>query len=91
MIEKTRSHGDEIDEVKQRRMKGNIIVSSISYEKGTKPCLIKTDEKLKAENKSLTEHVLSKFGVKLPVETYKPYTVYQLNGIRANPKIRLFS
>ena len=72
MIEKSRIHCDEIDEVKQRGMKGNLVVSSISYVKDAKPCLIKTDEQLKTEKKTLTEHaqelVLSKFGVKLPVE-----------------------
>jgi hypothetical protein len=67
--EDIRSHSDEIDELRQRQLKGNLIISSSPN--GSKACLIKTDEKLLEENQSLTDHVLTlietKFEVKVPI------------------------
>ena len=72
LLDKIRVNEDETDEVKQRSMKGNLIVSSIAYENKTKPCLIKTDAQLAEEDISLTKHaqqlVQKKFGVNLPEE-----------------------
>ena len=67
--EDIRSHTDEIDELRQRQLKGNLIISSSPN--GSKACLIKTKEKLLEENQSLTDHVLTlietKFEVKVPI------------------------
>lgn len=57
---------DELDEVKQRSMKGNIIISCSSY----KPNLIKSDDQLRQETLSLQSHVLDllkeKYDVTIP-------------------------
>ena len=68
---KMRSLEDENDETKQRSLKGNLIVSSISYDKvDSKPCLIKTIDQLNQDKTDLTTHavdlVKEKFGVDLP-------------------------
>ena len=59
---------DELDETRQRNLKGNLIISSSSY--GNSKSLIKTDEQLKSEGTSLHGHVLDlvkqKFGVTIP-------------------------
>ena len=54
-----RAQEDELDESRQRSLKGNLIVSSISYSNSPKPCLLKTDEQLNKENLSLTDHIIS--------------------------------
>lgn len=65
-----RSQEDELDETKQRGMKGNILITSLPNKTKGKVCLIKTSSQLKEENISLTNHIISltkdKFGVDLP-------------------------
>lgn len=65
-----RAQEDELDESRQRSLKGNLIVSSISYSNSPKPCLLKSDEQLNKENLSLTDHIISvireKYSVVLP-------------------------
>ena len=46
-----REHEDEIDHLKQKSLKGKIIISSKNQD------LIKTDNQLKQENKTLAAHV----------------------------------
>jgi len=67
-----RVQDDELDENRQRSLKGNLIISSLSYTNQPKPCLIKNDDQLKEEDLSLTNHIISivkeKYDVILPPE-----------------------
>jgi len=67
-----RSQEDQMDEIAQRGMKGNLIVTSLPNKNKGKFCLIKTPAQLKEENLSVTSHIISlvkdKFGVVLPAE-----------------------
>ena len=54
--ERTRSLEDELDETRQRGMKGNLMLTS--REMNGKKCLIKTDTQLAADKQSLTDHVV---------------------------------
>ena len=49
-----REHSDEIDHLKQKSLKGNIIITSKSQ---YGECHIKSDKQLQQENKSLAQHV----------------------------------
>lgn len=65
-----RQQGDEIDEIRQRGLKGSIIVSSLpNPTKGT-VSLIKSDDQLRREKMTMHEHVISlikdKYDVNLP-------------------------
>ena len=55
MVNDIRYHGDELDHRKQRRLKGKIVISSVAKE--GKPSLIKNDDFLRQEQKSLQHHV----------------------------------
>ena len=65
-----RKHEDEIDNQKQKNMKGTIVITSV--QKGNTPSLIKTDDTLDAENISLQKHVsqliLDKYGITIGTE-----------------------
>ena len=50
-----REHEDEIDNLKQKNLKGNIIITSKSQ---YGDCLIRSEEQLKQENISLSKHVI---------------------------------
>ena len=67
-----RKQEDELDETKQRNMKGNILVTSLPNKTKGKVVLIKTSAQLKEEKETLTTHIISlvkdKFGVVLPAE-----------------------
>jgi len=70
--ERLRTQEDECDEIKQRSLKGNLILSSPSIPAKNIKSLIKTDEVLAQENKSVLEHSLdlihSKYGVRVPIQ-----------------------
>ena len=55
--ERLRDAEDEIDENRQRSLKGNFIVSSNA--RNGKPCMIKTDEQLAEEELTLHDHVMT--------------------------------
>ena len=61
---------DELDECRQRSLKGNFIVTSIANQERDKVCLIKTEEQLAQENLSLTDHILelvkTKYDITVP-------------------------
>lgn len=59
------SQDNEIDELKQRNLKGNLILTSSSDNK--KVNIIKTDAQLAADNESLVDHVLHLVGRKYDV------------------------
>ena len=63
-----RAQGDQLDEIQQRGLKGNIILSSPN--KDGKACLIKAPQCLDEENSSVLDHALDlvkkKYGVVLP-------------------------
>ena len=63
-----RAQGDQLDEIQQRGLKGNIILSSPNND--GKACLIKTPQCLDEENSSVLDHALDlvkkKYGVVLP-------------------------
>jgi len=65
-----RNQEDETDEIRQRSLKGNIIVSSIPNKAKGKVSLLKTDDQLKAEGMTMHAHIIDlvhdKFGVVLP-------------------------
>ena len=67
--EKLRSNEDELDEVKQRGLKGNVVVTSPTT--NGKTSVIKTDEELGKENSDLLTHIRDlakeKYSVDLPV------------------------
>ena len=67
-----REQGDELDECRQRSMKGNLILTSPSIPASNKVCLIKTDDKLREDEESLSHHVLGliqkKYAVTVPEE-----------------------
>ena len=50
--------GDELDECRQRSMKGNLILTSPSIPASNKVSLIKTDDKLREDEESLSHHAL---------------------------------
>ena len=53
-----REQGDELDECRQRSMKGNLILTSPTIIASNKVSLFKSDEKLREDEESLTQHVL---------------------------------
>ena len=61
---------DEIDEMRQRSLKGNLILSSPNLPAIKKVSLIKSDEQIKKEGSNLTQHVLellkTKYGTDVP-------------------------
>ena len=59
---------DELDECRQRSMKGNLIVTSPSLPGKSKVTLIKTDTQLSEESLSLTNHMISLVKTKLAVD-----------------------
>ena len=70
-IEKrVRQTEDELDECRQRGLKGNLILTSLANNEKGKVCLIKTDEQLSQEGLSLTNHMIqlvkNKYDVVLP-------------------------
>ena len=56
-----KEHEDEIDHLKQKNLKGKIIITSKSQ---YGECLIKTEAQLQQENKSLAEHVIDLVNLK---------------------------
>ena len=50
-----REHEDEIDHLKQKSLRGKVIITSKTQ---YGECFIKSDEQLKEENKSLAKHVI---------------------------------
>ena len=68
--ERIRAQEDETDEVRQRSLKGNLILSSPQNADKNLHTLLKSDETLAAERTSLTDHVLdlinTKYGVRIP-------------------------
>ena len=48
---------DEIDECRQRSLKGNFIITSVANNSRQRVSLIKSDEQLREDGESLTEHV----------------------------------
>ena len=68
--EKLRVQEDEVDELRQRGLKGNFIITSYPNHTKGKPSLIRTEQQLKEDNVSVTQHVISlakdKYGVDLP-------------------------
>lgn len=68
--ERVRVQEDELDEVRQRSLKGNLILSSPSNADKGLSTLLKSDETLAEEGLSLTDHVVDlindKYGVLLP-------------------------
>lgn len=67
---KIRNQDDELDELKQRSLKGNILVSSIPNKSKGKVSLLKTDDQLKSEGITMQAHIISlikdKYGINLP-------------------------
>ena len=65
--------GDELDEVKQRAMKGNLIL--VSKGSASNPSVLKTDKELSASSESLLTNVrreiLKKWGVDVPVSDFQ--------------------
>ena len=63
---------DENDEIKQRSLKGNLIISSPTILHRSLKSLIKSNAQLASENQNLTNHILelihTKYGVRVPVE-----------------------
>ena len=49
---------DEMDECRQRSLKGNLIITSVPNNTRQKVSLLKTDEQLREDGESLTEHIL---------------------------------
>ena len=72
LMERVRMSEDETDEIKQRSLKGNLIISSPNIPNRNIKSLIKSDAQLASENKSLTNHILEliyiKYGVRVPVQ-----------------------
>ena len=68
--ERVREQGDYLDEIHQRGMKGNLMISSPTN--GGKTSLIKSPEELEAAGVSVTDHVRelikAKYDVELPAE-----------------------
>jgi len=68
--ERLRSQEDECDEIKQRSLKGNLILSSPDIPVKRIKSLIKSDQVLAEENKSVIDHTLdlihTKYGVRVP-------------------------
>ena len=69
---KLRYQEDEMDEIRQRSLKGNIIVSSLPNKNKGKVSLLKSDDKLKSEKLTMQAHVCTlvkdKYEVLLPEE-----------------------
>ena len=65
--EEVRYQGDEIDEVKQRSMKGNLILSSPSGQQG-KSSIIKPLDQLNKESSTVTKHVTDLLKLKYNVD-----------------------
>ena len=67
---RVRVNEDELDECRQRSLKGNLIVTSIANQERDKVSLIKTEEQLAQENLSLTDHILelvkTKYDITVP-------------------------
>ena len=65
-----RIQDDEIDECRQRSMKGNFILTSPNIPASAKKNLIKSDEQLRGDGESLTSHILQlvkeKYDVDVP-------------------------
>ena len=65
-----RSQEDELDDIRQRSLKGSIIVSSFPNQAKGKPTLIKTEDQLKREGLTMQAHIISlvkdKYGICLP-------------------------
>ena len=63
---------DEMDEIRQRSYKGNIIVSSIPNKSKGKVSLLKSDEQLRSEGLTMQAHIRSllfdKYQIQLPEE-----------------------
>ena len=70
--ERLRAQEDELDEVKQRSLKGNLILSSSKGPGGNLKCEIKSDDQLKSLGVPLLAHVQDlvhrKYGVQVPKE-----------------------
>ena len=68
--QRIRIQEDELDEARQRSLKGNIILTSSN--KGGRPCVIKDDATLQREKTRLLDHaiqlVAQKYGVTVPVD-----------------------
>ena len=56
--ERTRANEDEMDECKQRSLKGNFIISSPPDPSGGRVSLLKTDEQLGEDEETLSEHII---------------------------------
>ena len=71
MEERVRIQEDEVDECRQRGLKGNLILSSPTNWANNKATVIKTDDQLKQDNETLTSHILglvnTKYEVNVPV------------------------
>ena len=71
MEERVRIQEDEVDECRQRGLKGNLILSSPTNLANNKATVIKTDDQLKQDNETLTSHILglvnTKYEVNVPV------------------------
>ena len=65
-----REQQDEMDEIKQRSLKGNLILSSKTFPERKLTSVILSDQELKSRNLSLVDHVLQlvhqKYGVRIP-------------------------
>ena len=70
MEERVRIQEDEVDECRQRGLKGNLILSSPTNWTTNKVTVIKTDDQLKQDKETLTSHILglvnTKYGVNVP-------------------------
>ena len=70
--QRVRAQEDELDEARQRELKGNIIISSPA--KGGQPSLIKNDSELQEQKKSLIDHandlLHKKYGLTIPPEDF---------------------
>ena len=68
--EQVRIQEDEIDECRQRSMKGNFILTSPNIPASGKTNVIKSDEQLRGDGESLTSHIIQlvkeKYDVTLP-------------------------
>ena len=55
---RSKENEDEIDECRQRSLKGNFIISSVADNAKRRVSLIKSDQQLREDGESLTEHII---------------------------------
>ena len=65
--EKARIQEDELDECRQRALKGNLIVSSLAIPGRNKVSLLKTEQQLSQDKQTITEHIIELVKEKLDV------------------------